>query len=119
MIVLLYLEETFVRERNNPFLHHLPREMSIPEHYRAKCTSPAKNRDGFLPRVMINMTKYYRSCLIPWRGKEIIFESCRQAKLRLCAPYCHGDSKLSISAPPTIQDSEDRPVSMTRGYPHI
>lgn len=87
MIVLLYLDETFVRERNNLFLHRLPRETSIPEHYHIKCTSPAKNRDGFLPRVMINMTKYYRSCLIPWTGKENIFESCSTSKIKaLCIP---------------------------------
>lgn len=85
MIVLLYLGETFLRERNNLFLHPLPREMSIPEHYHMKCTSPAKNRDGFLLRVMINMTRYYRTCLIPLRRKENIIESCSTSKIKaLC-----------------------------------
>lgn len=65
MIVLFYLDEAFVRERNNLLLHHLPKEMSIPEHYHMKCRSPAKNRDGFLPRVMTYMTRYYITCLIP------------------------------------------------------
>lgn len=80
MIVLLYLDETIVRERNNFFLHHLPQEMSIPETCHMKCTSPAKNRDGFLPGVTINMTKYYRSCQITYRGKENTFESCSTSK---------------------------------------
>lgn len=85
MIVLLYLDETFLREINNLFLHHLPREMSIPEHYHMKCTSPAKYRDGFLLREMINMTRYYRICLIPLRRKENIFESCSTSKIKaLC-----------------------------------
>lgn len=59
MIVLLYLHEIFVRKRNNLFLHHLPREMSIPEHYHTRCTSPAENKDRLLPRVMINMIRHY------------------------------------------------------------
>lgn len=85
MILILYLDETFVRERNNLFLHHLPREMSIPEHYHMKYTSPSKNRDAFLPRVTIIMTKYYRSCLILWREKENIFESCSAIEIKaLC-----------------------------------
>lgn len=84
MIVLLYLDETFVMERNN-LLHHLPRVMSIPEHYHMKCTSPVKNRNGFLPRVMINMTRYYRCCLIARRRKENIFESCSTSEIKaLC-----------------------------------
>lgn len=85
MIVLLYLHEIFVRERNFFFLHHLPREMSTPEHYHTRCTSPAENKDRLLPRVMINMIRHYRSCWIPWRGKENIFESCRTSKIKaLC-----------------------------------
>lgn len=85
MIVLLYLDVIFVREMNDLFLHHLPREMSIPEHYHMKCTSAAKNRDGLLPRVMINMTRHYRSCLIPMREKENTFESCSTSKIKaLC-----------------------------------
>lgn len=85
MILIYYLDETFVRERNNLFLHHLPREMSIPKHYHMKYTSPSKNRDAFLPRVTIDITRYYRSCLILWRGKENIFESCSAIKIKaLC-----------------------------------
>lgn len=110
MIVLLYLDETFVRERNNLFLHHLPREMSIPEHYHMKCTSPAKNGDGFLPRVMINTTKYYRTCLIPLRGKENIFENCSTRKIKaLCTLLTW---RLQAVNPCTA------PVSRASGYPH-
>lgn len=119
MIVPLYLDETFVRERNNLFLHHLPREMSSPEHYHMKCTSPAKNRDGFLPSVMINMTKYYRSHLIPWRRKENIFESCSTSEIKalctLLTRIVHAVNLCTAHTP----DTGDRPVSVASGYPHI
>lgn len=119
MIVLLYLDETFVRERNNLFLHHLPREMSSPEHYHMKCTSPAKNRDGFLPSVMINMTKYYRSHLIPWRRKENIFESCSTSEIKaLCTLPTRIVRAVNLCTAHT-PDTGDRPVSVASGYPHI
>lgn len=49
--------------------------------------------------------------------KKILLKVAAQAKIRFCTPYCHGDSKLSIPAQPTIQDTEDRSISMDSGYP--
>lgn len=96
MIVLLYLDEIFVRERNNLFFCII---------FLASWVS----QNTIIWNVLAQL-KIERDCCQEWwstwlditemfifhgEEKKIFFKVAAQAKLRLCAPYWRGDSKLS------------------------